>query len=99
VSLVQHLLIGFTEREMVTEETIPFDGREARHVVARARLDGVPMMLDLYVMKKDGCVFDMAYVAEPQRFASGQPVFEAFAHGFHTLSTGNSAQAASGGGP
>jgi hypothetical protein len=98
-SLVQHLLIGFTEREYVTEETIPFDGREARHVVVRARLDGVPMNIELYVMKKDGCVFDLGYVARPERFEQAQPAFRAFVAGFHTLSTGSAAAAAQGGGP
>ena len=57
-ALVNHLLLGFTDRETVSEETVPFDGREARHVVVRARLDGVARLIELYVMKKDGCVFD-----------------------------------------
>ncbi len=83
-ALVQHLLLGFTAREFVSEETIPFDGREARHVVLRARLDGVPRALELYVMKKDGCVFDLGYVAPPDRFEQGRPRFEAFVRGFRT---------------
>jgi hypothetical protein len=95
-ALVQHLLIGFTDREMVSEETIPFDGREARHVVLRARLDGVPMKLELFVMKKDGCVYDLGYVARPERFERGAPAFRAFVAGFRTLSTGSDAQAAQG---
>lgn len=83
-ALVQHLLIGFTERETVLEETVPFDRREARHVVLRARLDGVPRAMELYVMKKDGCVYDLGFVAPPERFESGRPAFTAFAMGFHT---------------
>jgi len=83
-SLVQHLLMGFTAREFVSEETVPFDGREARHVVVQARLDGVPRTLELYVMKKDGCVFDLGYVAPPERFAQGRGRFEAFVRGFRT---------------
>lgn len=98
-ALVQHLLIGFTERQFELEETIPFDGREARHVIVRARLDGVPMMLDLYVMKKDGCVFDLGYVAPPEAFARGVTAFEAFVRGFRTISTGTPTRAAQGGGP
>lgn len=83
-ALVNHLLLGFTEREFLTEETVPFDGREARHVVLRARLDGVPRMIELYVLKKDGCVFDLGYVAPPDRFDLGRPAFEAFVRGFRT---------------
>jgi hypothetical protein len=84
VALVNHLLLGFTDREFVLEETIPFDGREARHVIVRARLDGVARTLELYVMKKDGCVYDLGYAAAPERFESGRAAFEAFAIGFHT---------------
>jgi hypothetical protein len=98
-SLVQHLLIGFTEREFVTEETIPFDGRDARHVVVRARLDGVPTMLELYVMKKDGCVYDIGFVAPPARFSAGQPAFTAFVQGFATIHTGLPSTASRGASP
>lgn len=83
-ALVAHLLLGFTEREMVTEETVPFDGREARHVVVRARLDGVPRLIELYVMKKDGCVIDLGYTAPPERFEAGRGAFDGFVRGFHT---------------
>jgi hypothetical protein len=84
-SLVQHLLIGFTQRETVLEETVPFDRREARHVVVNARLDGVPRSLELYVMKKDGCVYDLGFVAPPDRFEAGRPAFDAFVRGFRTV--------------
>ena len=47
----------------------------------RAKLDGVPMQYDIYVMKKDGCVYDLVYVAPPGRFAAGAADFERFAHG------------------
>ena len=86
-ALVQHLLIGFTQRETVLEETVPFDRREARHVVVNARLDGVPRSLELWVMKKDGCVYDLGFVAPPDRFEAGRAAFDTFARGFHTQRT------------
>ena len=85
VALRHHLLIGFTERAVKREETIPFDGREALHTVLEAKLDGVPVSLDLYVLKKDGCVYDLVYVAPPSKFGNGVQGFEAFAAGFGTL--------------
>jgi len=84
-ALTNHLLMGTTEREYVREGTIPFDAREAHHTVLRAKLDGVPMAYDVYVMKKDGCVYDLVYVAPPARFDEGARDFERFAAGFHTL--------------
>jgi hypothetical protein len=83
-ALTGHLIMGTTERAYETEEVIPFDRREALHTVLRAKLDGVPMQYDIYVMKKDGCVFDLVYVAPPDRFAAGAADFERFAHGVHS---------------
>ena len=79
--LTDHLIMGTTERQVEVEETIPFDGREAMHRVLRAKLDGVPMQYDIYVMKKDGCVHDLVYVAPPDHFAEGSPEFERFSLG------------------
>ena len=70
VALTDHLIIGTTDRHAVREETLPFDGREARHTLLRAKLDGVAMDYDIYVLKKDGCVYDLVYVAPPAAPAS-----------------------------
>ena len=86
LSLTEHLIIGTTDRQVSREETIPFDAREARHTLLRARLDGVPMAYDIYVLKKDGCVFDFVYVAPPEVGDSGRDQFETFVGGFHTIS-------------
>jgi len=78
VALTNHLLIGFTEREYVTEpELRQLDGREALHTHVRAKLDGVPRELYFVVTKKDECVFDLSLIAPPgERFASALPAFE-----------------------
>jgi hypothetical protein len=85
-SLTEHLIMGTTAREVQREETIPFDGREAQHTLMTAKLDGVAMQYDLYVMKKDGCVYDVVYVAPPDRFAAASPAFERFAIAVHGTS-------------
>ncbi|HXN30363.1 MAG TPA: hypothetical protein VN894_00820 [Polyangiaceae bacterium] len=84
--LSDHLIMGTTEREIESRLTIPFDGREAMHTLLHAKLDGVPMQYDIYVMKKDGCVYDIVYVAPPAHFAEGAPDFERFTRGVHALS-------------
>lgn len=85
-SLTEHLIMGTTERNVEKQETIPFDGREAMHTVMSAKLDGVPMQYDLYVMKKDGCVYDVVYVAPAARFSTGGAAFEQFAGGLRASS-------------
>ncbi|HEY4014737.1 MAG TPA: hypothetical protein VGM06_15445 [Polyangiaceae bacterium] len=85
--LTDHLIMGTTDRDVESQETIPFDGREAMRTVVRAKLDGVPMQYDIYVMKKDGCLYDIVYVAPPARFADGAKDFEQFSLGVHSLSS------------
>jgi hypothetical protein len=82
--LTDHLIMGTTERAFDAQDIVPFDGREALHTLLRAKLDGVPMQYDIYVMKKDGCLFDLVYVAPPGRFADGAADFEHFATGVRT---------------
>lgn len=85
-ALTQHLLIGFTEREVTEQKLVSLDGREALHTVLTAKLDGVRTGLSLYVLKKDGCVYDLSYAAPPSTFGQGLPAFDAFATGFATIS-------------
>jgi hypothetical protein len=95
-SLTQHLIMGTTDREYDTQDTIPFDGREALHTLLRAKLDGVPMQYDIYVMKKDGCIYDLVYVAPPALFTAGAADFERFAAGLQTVASPGTAVSAEG---
>ena len=84
--LTEHLIMGTTARDFVSQETVPLDHREALHTLMRAKLDGVPMQYDIFVMKKDGCVYDLVYVAPPARFTAGAADFERFALGLQVSS-------------
>ena len=84
-ALFNQLIMGTTERSYVKEETIPFDHREALHTVMNAKLDGVPLVWNVYVMKKNGCVYDIVYVAPPARYRDEEKIFEQFALGFQSL--------------
>jgi hypothetical protein len=81
-ALTNHLLIGFTEREVKEQRVLPMDGREAMHTVVLGKLDGVRMQMSIYVLKKDGCVYDLVWVAPPERFDGGASRFDEFAAGF-----------------
>jgi hypothetical protein len=83
-ALTAHLLSGTTDREYLVEETTPFDARDARHTVVRAKVDGVLMTYDVYVLNKDGCTYDFVYLAPPESFDIGVPPFERFVRGFQT---------------
>ena len=85
LALTNHLLMGSTTREIVSQETVPFDGREALHTKLRAKWDGVSISFDIYVMKKDGCIYDFVYMGDPAAYDVGAADFEAFVGGFRTL--------------
>ncbi len=87
-ALAEQLVIGTTGREWSVTDTVPFDGREAIHGRLTAKLDGVPMGYDVFVLRKDGCVYDFVYVAPPTRLEEGVPGFERFVQGFHTVRRG-----------
>jgi hypothetical protein len=77
--------MGSTEREFRAQATEPFDAREALHTRVGAKWDGVPMELDIFVLKKDGCVYDFVYMSPPASFDAGVTEFEPFVRGFRTL--------------
>ncbi len=64
-ALRSHLMIGFTEREVVDEELVPMDGREALRTQFSAKLDGVPRHILLQILKKDNCVYDFGLITPP----------------------------------
>lgn len=80
--LTRHLLAGFTERQEVSQRLVPMAGREALRSRYLAKMDGVPVQLELVVLKKDNCVFDFAYVAPPglaeERMADFEGLMAAF---------------------
>jgi hypothetical protein len=81
-TLTGQMLIGYTDRKIESQTTVPLDGREALRTRVGVKLDGVPMTLDLYVMKRNGCIFDLSYAAPPATFAGGERAFHGFVDGF-----------------
>jgi hypothetical protein len=81
--LTRHLLMGFTEREELSQQLTVLDGREALRSRYAAKLDGVPVELELVVLKKDGCVFDFTYVAPRGQAEERRAAFDALLAGFH----------------
>lgn len=85
VALTSHLLIGTTERDVRSQEVEPLDGREALHTQVVAKLDGVPLWFDMFVLKKDGCVYDFVYFAPVGKGEGGAEAFRGVVRGFQTL--------------
>jgi hypothetical protein len=81
--LTSDLLMGMTEREIVSQERVPWAKREALHSVATGKLDGVERKLELFVLKKDGCVYDIVLDASPAHFEAARGAFARVREGFN----------------
>lgn len=86
-ALRAHLMIGFTDRDIISEETVPMDGREALRTQFTAKLDGVARQIVMQTLKKDSCVYDFALITPPGPiFEDALGDFDAFVDGFRTIS-------------
>ncbi|MFZ1865449.1 MAG: hypothetical protein WAU39_14580 [Polyangiales bacterium] len=89
IALRMHLLIGFTDRDIVSEETVPMDGREALRTHVTAKLDGVSRDILLQILKKDDCVYDFGLITPSgSSFEDALEDFDQMLAGFTTM-TGN----------
>lgn len=87
-ALLNHLLFETRARRFLVEEDVTLDGRGARHVIAQVELDGVPVELEIFLLKKDGCVFDLVHVCGVPAPAGASEEFEAFVQRFAVLRVG-----------
>ncbi len=94
--LMNHLLMGFTMREPVLEESVTLAERDAFHTIYNAELDGVPIRFEAWVVKRDGCLYDLQYIAGPDAFPRGRPAFQGVVRGFAPFGTGVAAGAPAG---
>jgi len=81
IGLTNELLIGSTEREVISQELMPFSRREALETIMTCKLDGVLRKRALFVLKKDGCVYDVVYDAAPEHFEEGLAGYRALRDG------------------
>ncbi len=70
-----HLRIDWDGWTVLEQSETELVGRAAMRTVVDASLDGIPRRNELWVVKKDGCLFDLRYSAGAENFASGQAAF------------------------
>ncbi len=84
--LINQSLFGVEAQKEISREELKLDGRAAVRTRVSGSMDGVPIELDLVVMKKDNCTFDFQLVTTPEEFTARQPDFERFFRAFHKIS-------------
>jgi hypothetical protein len=80
--LANHLLFDLEQVEEVSRNEMTLDGRRALRVHVLAELDGVPVELDVVVLKKDGCTYDFVLIGGRDAFVERRADFENFFRGF-----------------
>jgi len=86
--LANQALFGVVETQEWSRDVVTLDGRAALRLRLAGTLDGVPVDLDLVVLKKDGCVYDLQLVAGPAVFAERDHDFDRLVAGFGTVGRG-----------
>jgi hypothetical protein len=77
-----HLRIDWTRWKVESQEEGRLVDRAALHTIVLADLDGVVRRNEFWVVKKDGCLFDLRYSAGPEGFESGRAAFARVVEGF-----------------
>jgi hypothetical protein len=77
-----HLRIDWTDWEVIEQEETKLVGRNALRTVVEAELDGMERKTELYVVKKNGCLFDLIYSSRPGDFNAGRSDFRRVVEGF-----------------
>jgi len=76
-SFTDHLRIDFREWKILSQEPMMMVDRDAIHTVVLAEIDGgVQTQLELIVFKKNGCLFDLQYIAAPEVFERGRAAYQ-----------------------
>jgi hypothetical protein len=83
--LTNQTLFGFEERRERSRAHVTLDGRAALRTRVSGTLDGVPVELELLVLRKDGCIYDLQLVAAPASFDARIADFDAMVAAFQVL--------------
>lgn len=83
-ALTQHLFLEFTDRKLLDQQHLTLDARAALRTEMVADLDGVPKHYVVYVLKKNGCVYDFMHIASLNSSDEQRAAFDRFVRGFHT---------------
>lgn len=75
VVLARYLAFGLEGRKLLEQEEVTVGDRAGIRVLLEGRLDATPVKVEAFVLKGEGCVYDLVYAAPPADFAAGQGEF------------------------
>jgi len=82
--LTQNILRGIDDLNTEVEEEITLAERKALHTVATGKIDGVSIKTNIYIMRKDYCIYDFTYQVKEESYPQDVGDFEKFVKSFRT---------------
>ena len=82
--LTQNILRGIDDLNTEVEEEIMLVERKALHTVATGKIDGVSIKTNIYVMRKDYCIYDFTYQVQAESYSKDVKDFEDLVKSFRT---------------
>lgn len=82
-SLGGEIMSAMEDRKLKSETSFDLDGRGAQRQLEEGKMDGVPVVVDLVIVRKNGCLFDLYAVMPPNADPQVAQDFEVFFGGFH----------------
>jgi hypothetical protein len=80
--LTKHLFAGLQDVKIIQEQPLMLNDRGALRTSIQATLDGLPVTVEIVVVKKNWCLFDFYLVSQPDKFEQTTKDFETFYQGF-----------------
>ena len=76
--LADNILAGVDNLNILQREKLKFDGREAERILADGKTDGIPVSVDILVLKKNNCTYDLVYAGRKSNFQRESSYFADF---------------------
>jgi len=83
-SLEKGIFSGVQNVVIKNELKITVDGAPAVRTYAEGKTDNIPISIDLVVIEKNNCTYDLAYVARTTTFGAERSIFDNFIERFHS---------------
>lgn len=80
--LARHLTFGLEARTLLEYGEVTVAGQVGVRLRLEGRLDGTPVKVEAFVLKGEGCVYDLVYAAALAEFAAGHSEFLRFVESF-----------------
>ncbi len=81
-SLADETVHALTDHKILKTEGFNFQNRAALRTLVEGEMDGVPVQMDVVVLKKNSCAYTLTYMGRSQGIQKDRVSFEKFLKGF-----------------